>query len=155
MAFLADELVHQPEQAPRLGWQFIEGTAQDFPGDAVGGDNVRQRHFNIHCAIRRVRGGLRLPLVLVQECQRVNQGQIFLVVAPGARAVVQEREALGKRIDDAQRSQEPLRVAVGGQDGRFVELVPQPVQRAGLALQLVDAARLLAALVHRQHNATV
>jgi hypothetical protein len=96
-------------------------------------------------ALRRSRA-LVDRLLLVQQRDRVDQRQVLRVIASCASSVIEEREAFGERIDDCERSQESLRVAV------------QPLRRLGLArrhqpgqgpprsLACLDLSRLLAAL---------
>ena len=94
-------------------------------------------------------------LVLVQQRDRADEGEILHVIAPRARPVVEERQPLGERVHDAERPQEPLRVAMQAEHGGARLRAQQTGERFALALQAMDRRRLLPAFVHRQHEAAV
>ena len=73
---------------------------------------------------------LDLPLVLVEERDRADQGQVLQVIAPRARLVVDERQPLGVGVGDEERPEEPLGVLVALDQGPLVGLGEQP--REGL-----------------------
>ena len=77
------------------------------------------------------------------------------MVAPRARLVVEEREFPHVGIGHEERLEKPLRVAVQAQDFLTLPSCQQAFDGLRFALLLVDRLRLLAALVHGQHQATV
>jgi hypothetical protein len=76
------------------------------------------------------------------------------VVPPHPRLLVEEGQARGGVVDE-ERAEKPLCVAVQLQRLRLPPRGQDPVERRGSPLQLVDAPRLLAALVHGQDETAV
>ena len=99
--------------------------------------------------------GLDLPLVLVDQRHRVDQGQVLGVVAPRARAGVEKGQRGGVGVDDGQGAQQALGVAVPAEDGLSLLAGQQPGERPALALEPVDRPRLLPGLVDGQDEAPV
>ncbi len=52
------------------------------------------------------------------------------MIAPHPRAIIQERQVLGVRVDHRQRSQQPLRDLVALTDGFGIARRDEPGQRA-------------------------
>ena len=77
------------------------------------------------------------------------------MVAPRARAVVEEGQPVGERVDHRERSQQPLRVAMQAQHLAFAFLGDEAVERATEPLLPMDGCGLLAAFVHAQDQAAV
>jgi hypothetical protein len=69
--------------------------------------------------------------------------------------VIEETKLAGMRIHDGQGAKQALGVLMELSDPAPIMLRQKPLQRLRLALELVDRPRLLAALVHRQHDAAV
>ena len=74
-----------PSKGPRLRRQFVERTAEDFRRELVGERNVLEGGLDVfdHAAPALVPPAR--TLVLVQERNRIDQGQVFFMVAPVAR----------------------------------------------------------------------
>ena len=86
-------------------------------GEPVGHLNVVQGGFEVAqwgslARPRRPPGGLLRALMLVQQGQRINQGQILLVIAPRAGGAIDEGQPLGVGVDNGDGFQQPLGVAV-------------------------------------------
>jgi hypothetical protein len=81
-----------------------------------------------------------LALVLVQQSDSVDQGEIFLVIAPGARLLVEEGQLLSVRIDHGQGSQQALRILVLLDDLLGGIACQQPLQGSGLGWRCWIAA---------------
>ena len=45
--------------------------------------------------------GLHLSLMLVQQGDRIDQGEILLMIAPGARTIIQEGQPVGIGVEPA------------------------------------------------------
>ncbi|GDC26215.1 hypothetical protein HmCmsJML231_04363 [Escherichia coli] len=58
----------------------------------VGQGDVFPRHLDVFHHLPAMLHALDLPLVLVQQRDRLDQRQVFHVVAPGAGFVAHERE---------------------------------------------------------------
>ncbi|OQC68361.1 MAG: hypothetical protein BWX48_00069 [Verrucomicrobia bacterium ADurb.Bin006] len=145
----------EAEQAARLRRQLIERTAEHFRREFVRQRDVIERDFHEldDAAVDEVLA-VR-PLVLVEQGNRINEREIFLVVAPVACARRGERERRRERIDDRQRRQEPLRVAEFREQVFALLVRQQTRERAPLALHAMNALGLRRALVHRQRQAAV
>ena len=99
--------------------------------------------------------GLPWPLILVQERDGADEREVLHVIAPRARAAVEEGQLARVGIHHQHGLQEPLRVAMHAED--FFALVPgqQPFDGLRFALLSVDRLRLRAVLVHGQHQTAV
>ena len=141
--FAADEGFDVVEQVAGLRWEFVQAVTEDFGGDGVGGGNVfgcDGDHFD-DPACRFVGDGF--ALVLVEECDGVDEGEVFFVVAPGAGGATGEGELVGIGVDDTHGADEPLDVLheVTGGTGGF--LGKDAVEGAGTALLFLDEFSLL------------
>ena len=95
--------------------------------------------------------------MLMQERDRIDQREIFLVIATGARPIIQERQAIGIGVDDGERFQQPLCILVGFKDQLALCFGKQPRQSPPLALRGVDRRSLLApsSMVSTRHRLRV
>src|ERR1017187_9590054 len=84
-----------------------------------------------------------------------DERQILGVVAPGPRLAVQERQAWRVGIDDRDRLQEPLRVAMQAQQLVAVLAAQQPLDGLRLALYPVDGLGLRPLFIHSENQAAV
>ena len=98
---------------------------------------------------------LHLALVLVEQRNRSNQRQILHVVPTRPRLVVQKRELLRVRIRYEKRLQEALGVLVQRHHVPAVVVLQEAFERLRVPLTLVNRPRLLAPLVHGEHDAAV
>ena len=147
----ARHVVQQIEEPPRLRRHFIEGAAQDFARQSVRGRDVLQRDFDMLDTFHFA----PWPLVLVKQGDGADERQIFFLVAAKPGVFVREREPTGERIMHRQRLQKPLRVAVRLPQRGGADFAQVAFDGFFLALQLMDAPRLLARFVHRQREAAV
>ena len=101
-ALALDHLADEAEEAPRLRRQLIERAAQHLVREPLASamSSSVTSMYSIDCAA--VRRRLHLALVLVQQRDRLDQRQVLLVIAPRARAVIEEGQPLGVRIHDRQ-----------------------------------------------------
>ncbi len=83
------------EHPPRLRRQLIEAAAQDFVGQGIRLRDVLPRRLDVFEGRTLLLYGPTVSLVLMQQRDRVDQGQVFLVVAPRAGFVREERELIG------------------------------------------------------------
>ena len=122
---------------------------------AVGRRDVVKRDFDVLDGLAVMGRGLYRPLVLVKQCDRADQGQVFHVIAARAGLTVQEGQLPGIRIDDKPGFQEALGVAVHFQ--YLLALFPgkYAFDRLLFALQPVDRLGLAAVFIDRQHQAAV
>ena len=98
---------------------------------------------------------LHLPLVLEEKGDGLDELEVLDVVAPHPRLLVEEGEARGVGVVDEEGAEEPLGVPVDLQCLRLATRGQDAVERRGPPLQLVDAPRLLPALVDGQDEAAV
>ena len=123
--------------------------------ERVGLGDILRRGFDVLDDFAAGAQGLDGPLVLVQQRDGVDQGEILFMIAPGAGLVGEEGQAVGVGVDHGQGAQEALGVLMQGEQAGFVLPGGQPRQGALLALAAVDGFGLLAAFVHREHEAAV
>ena len=124
-------------------------------GNLVGHLYVGQRGFDVLHGPTLDGGGFNGALVLVQQGNGVDQGEVLFMVAPGSRAIIQEGELVGPGVHYRQAAQQALGVAVGRQNGSLGLAFGQARQGAPFSLESVDAPGLLAVLVHRQDQAAI
>jgi hypothetical protein len=94
-AFLLDHR-HGPREHPaRLRRQFIEAPPQHLVRKRVRAADVLQRRLDVLDDLSILLCCPQDPLVLVQQRDRIDQGQILLVIAPRAGLVREERQAIG------------------------------------------------------------
>ena len=84
----------------------------------------------------------------MEEGDGVDEGEIFFLVAAEAGVLVGEGQARGEGVDDFERSQEALGVLVGAAHDGAAAFALEAFEGAGFALELMDAAGLLAAFVN-------
>ena len=77
------------------------------------------------------------------------------MVAPGARAVVEEGQLADVGVDDGKRPEQALEGVMAAVDLLAVVLGPEPFERLAFALELVDRTRLIAPLVDGQDDGAI
>lgn len=92
---LGDQARQFREQAPGLWRQFVEAAPQDLVPQGVGFPDVRRRHLDVFQGAAAGARRLGRALILVQQGNGVDQGEVFLVIAPGAGPVVEEGQPVG------------------------------------------------------------
>src|ERR1019366_4792568 len=90
------------------------------------------------------------PLMLMQQGDSADERQILRVVAPRPRLAVQERKPRRIGIDDGNRLQEPLRIAMQAQQVVSISTPQQPLDGLRLTLHTMDGLCLRLLLIHRQ-----
>ena len=148
-------LLNQKQQLARLRLQLVERVHQNIAYQLAGQLDIGRRGLDVFERFAAARVPPDFPLVLVQQRNRLDQGQELHVIAPGTRAVGGEAHFERVRVGDRKRTQQPLRVAMHGKDVDALLACPESLQRLRLALLLVNRPRLRLVLVHRQHHATV
>ena len=143
------------EEPPRLRRQLVQAPAEDLRGEAVGEDDVVEGRFDVLDDLAVDGQALHLSLVLEEEGDGLDELEVLDVVAPHPRLLVEEGQARGEGVVDEERPEKPLGVAVDLQRLRLAAGGEDAVERRGPPLQLVDAPRLLAALVDGQDEAAV
>ena len=96
-----------------------------------------------------------LALILMEQRHGANQGQVFLLVAAMTGLRTDEAQLIGVRVDDRQRPQQTLRVLMQRLDAGALGGQPQRLERLVSPLQRLNGLRLLRALVHVDHEATI
>src|SRR5712692_7250598 len=110
---LADDVAFNELKEPsRLRRQLIERASEHFVRERIRERNVGERRLEVLDRLAVAHGRLYLALPLVQERDRVDQGQILFVIATRARRLVGKRQGLRVGIQHFERPQEPLRVPV-------------------------------------------
>ena len=92
---------------------------------------------------------------LVQQGDGINEGEVFLVIAPRAGAFAGEGELLDPRVPNREAFQKALGVAVDAQEVLPGGAALDPGEGAGSALQFVDAAGLRRTFIDGQGEAAV
>ena len=93
--------------------------------------------------------------MLIEQRNRPHQREELHVIAPRADHGIGKGLLLDVFIDDAQRSEQSLGIALQLNDLGAVVLRPHPLDGLCLALLLVDRLGLLPLLVHREHDAAI
>ncbi len=115
-AGLRDHAVQRQEEPARLWGQLVEGPAQDLVGQVVRHRDVVQRHLDERHDLAVMLHRVHRPLILVQQRDGADKGQVLQVIPPRARTVVQEGQLSREGVGDEERPQEPLRVLVDLQE---------------------------------------
>ena len=86
--------------APRLRRKLVERTAKQFGGKPVGQFDVGGDDFDVFGS-----GGelFLFALVLVQQRDGIDQGQVFFMIAPGAGTLRRKRQPVRKGVNDIDR----------------------------------------------------
>lgn len=155
LGLVAHMLDHTGQESPRLRRQLIQAAAQHLVRDGVGLADVLGRRLDVRDGLASIEHGLHRPLVLVQQRHGVDEGEVYLMIAPRARLVTEERQPVGIRVHYRQRAQQPLGVLVQLDQARLVLPGLQPRQRAPLALKPVDGLGLRVASIDAEHHAAV
>ena len=138
-----------------MGWEFIEGAAQDFGSDAVGGGDVvegdgKHLHFTLSDLVDD-----GVALVLMKEGNGVDEGEVFFVVASGASSATGEGEVTSVGVGDFPRLQKTLHVLHELEDVFAVFGGEESFGGSGFALELVDALGLRLGFVDGEDEAAV
>ena len=81
---IARQLINQRQQLAGLWWQFIERAAQHFVRELVGHRDVIERDFDVFQGGAGMHQRAYWPLVLMQQRNAVDQGEVLFVFAPCA-----------------------------------------------------------------------
>src|SRR5207244_3814145 len=106
-----------------------------FARQPVRERDVRLRRLDVLDRPPAVLVLLHLALVLVQERDAADEREVLRVVAPRARAVVDEGQRGRTRIDDGERPQEALSVSVQREDLGALARTHEACERLAVALQ--------------------
>src|SRR5882724_8959614 len=110
----------------------------------------------VHCIpTAATGGGLDRSLILMQQRNRIDEGEIFFVIATGARLVGQERQLIRIRIENLERTQEALCIRMLGEQVLLSLLIQQARQGPALTLQAMDRFGLLAAFIDREYQTAI
>ena len=137
----------EAQEAPRLRRQLIERAPQDLMRKRIGERDVLERHLDVADCPARMLHGAQHSLMLVQERDRIDEGEVLLVIAPHARAVIEEGETVRVRVHDRQRLDEALRILVQREDPVTLGSRMQARQRPPRTLRGVDCGGLRAPLI--------
>jgi hypothetical protein len=117
--------------------------------------DILDRHLHIAQNFAAMLGSPHHALVLVEQCDHIDQRQILFVIAPGPRPIIQERQPVGIGVHHGQRLDQPLRVLMGFEDRLALGLGQKAGERAPLALRGVDRRRLFSPLIEGEHQTPV
>src|ERR1700758_3201921 len=106
-------------------------------GQRVGERDVIERDLDILDSLLPALEGTYRALMLVQEGDRIDEGQILLMIAPQPRGLIREGQPLRIWVQYLQRFQQPLCVLVQRAQGAPRVLGFQPREGPPLALQAV------------------
>ena len=123
--------------------------------EPVGDGYIVHRDLDVFDRAAIVLDRLRWPLILMQQRHAADERQILHVVAPGPRLRVVEGQLPRVGIDDRDRLQEPLRVAMHGKHRVAVPPPQQPFDRLRLALHSMDSLRLRPVFIDGENKAAV
>ena len=133
------------EQPARLRRQLVQAGAKHLVRQRIGARDVGRRHFDVfERGVSRPGAaghGPERPLMLVQKRDDIDQGQVLLVVAARAGAVVEEGQFPGVGIHHTQRTQQSLGVLVDLEDRVALVAGEHPFERLAFALEPVDGLR--------------
>jgi hypothetical protein len=150
-----DPLVEPGEEAPGLGRELVQRAGEDVRGQAIRGGDVGCGDLDVGERGGPAGHGLPLPLVLVEERDRVDQGEVLLVIPPGPGPAIQEAELGSEGVHHRDGRQQPLRVLMELDQPLALGAGQEAVQGPRRPLPLVDRPGLRAALVHREHQGAV
>ncbi len=85
-----DHCLDQQQQLSGLRRHLIQRAPEYFMCQMVGQRDLLPRHLDVLYHLPAMLHAFDLPLVLVQQRDRLDQRQIFHMVAPGARLVAHE-----------------------------------------------------------------
>jgi RHS repeat-associated protein len=89
-------------------------------GRLVGQGNVGERHVDVLDFLAAMRNALALALMLMEKRDRADRSEVLHVVAPRARAAVEERQITSGGVRDQERPQQTLCVVTWGYDDTTV-----------------------------------
>ena len=115
LADVTDQGLDMIEQTPRLRRQLVKRAAKQFRGDTVCKlDIIKCDADELPCFAGTAVGSVDLftrSLMLMQQRDCIDQGEIFLVVPACACTLGRKREFIGIRVHHVDRLQKPLSVA--------------------------------------------
>ena len=140
------------KERPALRRQLVETAPEDLGRKPVGGLDVGQRGTD---AVTSHPVLFLRALVLMEQGDDVDQGEVLLVIAARSGAVGREGEALRELIHDGDRLQEALGVLHERDDLLAALSGLQARERASGALGFLDRFGLLLRFVHAQDETAV
>ena len=97
-ALRIDHFDHARKNPAGLRRQLIERATQDLVRQGVRLLDVRKRRLDVLDRLAVLSCSAPRALILMQERDRIDEGQIFFVIAPRTGLVREEREPIGVRI---------------------------------------------------------
>jgi hypothetical protein len=152
---LRHEALDAGEHVPRHGRQFVIRAHQHLRQELRGKFDVGGDDLDVLDALPLVLDELHVALVLMEKSDGANERQELHVVPASPRAGVGERESLRERVHHDDRTEQPLRGLVDVNDPVSVSTCEDAFEGLRCPLPLVNPLRLLAALIHGEHEASV
>lgn len=152
---VADDRIELPEEPPGDGRQVVGIDRQHGVRQAVGGGDVVGRHLDVLNGSSAPLGGLHRTLVLMQQRQAGDEGEVLGVVATRTHPAASEGQLRRERIDHVQRAEEPLCVAVKLDDVLALLACEEVLQGLRSPLPVMNGARLLGALIEGEDQAPI
>lgn len=137
LAVVTHHAIELVEETSRLRRQLVEAVAEDLAGETVGELDVRELDLeDLDRLAPLIHGAPLRTLVLVQESDGFDEGQVLLVVATGAGLAIEKREPGSVGVDDGEWTQQTLSVAMQLEDLRAATQPSRPATRDCSVLDL-------------------